>query len=338
MSIGRTEDFNKLFDQATSILAKDSVKETNKGKSFLGKIKGGGPGVAEAKAKYMDCGTVESKSHMIWLAHKILQDRKSLSSSEKEFEASYKKWESEQTRQTIEKRGKQFEQAGNKVDRIKSELDNIKAQMLQNIANAANREERLGDMQDKSNSIKESALVFQVEKNVKKLISGMIHADAQADLLSAQKKAKKAEEDLKNPNISHETRAQANRDLKEANKEIKTAQQQISTHEGISDKDFFKILTHGDIEKIIYALDFDKMQSLVGLLLERIPNANLDDGIDVQKVADLLSSDVFWANLKSSMLVASGDEKGIIPKGREKEIEATIKIHRETCRSYFSTA
>ncbi|MDR2372140.1 MAG: hypothetical protein LBD60_03270 [Puniceicoccales bacterium] len=253
-------------------------------------------------------------------------------------------------------------QEGMQLGEIQDNLKQANSQMTGALAQALKRSEQLEVSKQDSENIKASAGLFKKEADavmlltqphLRKLIEGMIHADSKAELGKAQEKKEQAEiylaranEELASIDTSNEESLQrvttnlngAMRNITAAEGDIAAAQTKIANNAELSNKEFFQILARDDIEDVIRELNLGGMRSLVGLLMERLPNANFANDTDMQKVVDLISSDVFWASLKTNMTIEAIGPDGIVPDGKSAEIDDTIKQQREMIKDLIARA
>jgi hypothetical protein len=298
---------------------------------------------------------------LIEKAHRLLE-REVTSSKKEVFESQYEKW-------TDMIKNASREQEGKKMEEIQKNLDTAQDQMVENLAQVLNRSERLEVMEQNSDNIRATSAFFKQESEAVKLlmqphvvalIAGIANADAQADLVEAQRKKQQAEINLVHAqeafghvDLSDEKSLQrvtmnlnaAVQDRETAEETIVAAQAKLDANKGLTSKEFFQILARDDIGDVIRELNLEGMQSLIRSVMEHLSNlkkhlseksehlSEAEFGSDAvtQKVFNFLSSDDLWASLKSSMLIKAQDNEGHLTDTAENDIKVTIEGQREMC-------
>jgi hypothetical protein len=254
-------------------------------------------------------------------------------------------------------------QEGMQLGKIQDNIDRANNQMIDNVTQALDRGELLSNIEGKSSNIRASAGLFLKESeavklltqpHIAKLTEGIIHADAKADLVEAQRAKNQAEIDIaraqeelsSTDGLDPELVQRATKNFTDATQaketaeeKIAAAQEKIANNAELSDKEFFQILARDDIENVIRELSLEGMLSLMRSVAERLPKADFANDGDRQKVANLLSSDTFWASLRTNMIVeASSGSGGVMPEGKMDEIQTTIEQERATFAAFIAEA
>jgi hypothetical protein len=238
------------------------------------------------------------------------------------------------------------------IGRIQDSLDRAEATMTENLGQAMERGEELSVLEERAEEIQHSAGLFQREsEEIRKMLEdseilnltkGMLFADAQADLIKANGEKQKAELLLGREDVAlkPELAVPAAKDLIQAGEAIEDAQAKLTENREIPTKELFHILARDDIESVIRELKFEAMQSLIGLVMERLPKAHEGNKDDILKVANLFSSEDFWASLKSNMFLAEAQVApgGTVSEKRLNEIEETITLQKATLAALIAEA